>query len=188
MKIGVISDTHGYDARVALAMEKFFSDVDLILHAGDVLNHGARNVNYRVEDYNPKALTARLNGSKIPLVIARGNGDSELDDDVLETPIAPYAHVFANDKRIVVNHGHHLPTDDDKNKMAEHFHADIFITGHIHTTILEKRGDTIFLNPGTVSPYLSNRADKKTSVAVIDDKKIQIFDLDSGEVLMSLNF
>ena len=188
MKIGVISDTHGYEPRVALAMEKFFADADLILHAGDVLNHGARNVNYRVDDYNPKALTARINESKIPFVIARGNGDSELDDDVLETPLAPYAHVFANGKRIVVNHGHHLPTDADKDKMAAHLHADIFISGHVHTTVLERRGNTIFLNPGTVSPYLSNRPDKRTSVATITDDGIKIFDLDTGEVLDSLNF
>ena len=185
MKIGVISDTHGYADRVALAMEKFFADADLILHAGDVLNHGARNPNFRGDDYNPQKLVALINGSKIPFVICRGNGDSELDADVLETPIqVPYSHVFALGKRIVVNHGHLLPTDADKDKMAAHFHADIFITGHVHNTVLEKRGSTIFLNPGTVSPYLSNRPDKKTGVAVITDDKIQIFDLDSGDVLM----
>lgn len=188
MKLGVISDTHGYEPRVARAMEKFFADADLILHAGDVLNHGARNVNYRVDDYNPKALAQLINGSKIPFVIARGNGDSELDDDVLETPLAPYAHVLAGGKRIVVNHGHHLPTDVDKDKMAAHLHADIFISGHVHTTVLERRGSTIFLNPGTVSPYLSNRPDKRTSVATITDDGIKIFDLDTGDVLASLDF
>ena len=39
-----------------------------------------------------------------------------------------------------------------------------------------------------ISPYLTNREDKKTSVAVITDDDIKIFDLDSGEVLMSLKF
>lgn len=186
MKIGVISDTHGYADRVALAMEKFFADAELIIHAGDVLNHGARNPNFRGDDYNPQKLVPLINGSKIPFVIARGNGDSELDDDVLETPLAPYAHVFANGKRIVVNHGHWLPTDTDKDKMAAHLRADIFITGHVHKQVLERRNGIIFLNPGTVSPYLSNHPEKRTSVAIIDDDKIQIFDLDSGEVMMSL--
>lgn len=189
MKIGVISDSHGYDGRVALALEKFFADVGVIAHAGDVLYHGPNNPNYKGDDYNPKALANLINASKIPFVIARGNGDSEVDQLVLEVPIlSSYAHIFANGKRIVINHGHLLPTDTDKDKMAAQLHADIFITGHIHTTVLEKRGDTIFLNPGTVSPYLSNRADKKTSVAVIAEDKIQIFDLDTGEVLMSLEF
>ena len=189
MKLGVLSDSHGYDGRVALAVEKFFSDAEVILHAGDVLYHGPNNPNYRGDDYNPKTLANFINDSKIPFVIARGNGDSEVDQLVLKVPVlSEYAQVFANGKRIVINHGHKLPTDADKDRVAAQFRADIFITGHIHTTILEKRGDTIFLNPGTVSPYLSNRADKKTSVAVIDEEKIQIFDLDSGEVLMSLNF
>ena len=187
MKIGVMSDTHGYHERVKLAMEKFFADADLILHAGDVLYHGPNNPNYKGDDYNPKALANFINASKIPFVIARGNGDSEVDQLVLETPIqAPYAYVFAGGKRIVVTHGHMLPTDADKSDMANHLHADIFITGHIHTTVLEERGKTIFLNPGTVSPYLSNRADKKTSVAIITDEKIQILDLDSGDLLMEL--
>ena len=187
MKIGVMSDTHGYHERVKLAMEKFFADADLILHAGDVLYHGPNNPNYKGDDYNPKALANFINASKIPFVIARGNGDSEVDQLVLETPIqAPYAYVFAGGKRIVVTHGHMLPTDADKSDMANHLHADIFITGHIHTSVLEESGKTIFLNPGTVSPYLSNRADKKTSVAIITDEKIQILDLDSGDLLMEL--
>lgn len=189
MKIGVISDTHGYVERVALAMEKFFADADLILHAGDVLYHGPNNPNYKGDDYNPKALANLINASKIPFVIARGNGDSEVDQLVLQVPIqAPYAYAFAGGKRIVVNHGHLLPTDADKDSTAAALHADIFITGHIHTTVLERRGNTIFLNPGTVSPYLSNRADKRTSIALITDDKIQIFDLDTGDELASLNF
>lgn len=186
MKIAVISDTHGYADRVALAMEKFFADAELILHAGDVLNHGARNPNFRGDDYNPQKLVPLINGSKIPFVIARGNGDSELDDDVLETPITPYAHVFANGKHIVVNHGHCLPTDADKDKMAAHLRCNVLVTGHVHKQVLERRNGVVFLNPGTVSPYLSNHPEKRTSVAIIEEDKIQIFDLDSSEVLMSL--
>ena len=108
---------------------------------------------------------------------------------VIENPIqAPYAYVFANGKKIVVTHGHTVMSDEEKNNMASHLKADIFITGHIHKNILEKRGNTIFLNPGTISPYLTNNADKKTSVAVITDEKIEIFDLDTGEILNRLNF
>ena len=187
MKIGVMSDTHGYHERVKLAVEKFFADADLILHAGDVCYHGPNNPNYKGDDYNPKALANFINASKIPFIIARGNGDSEVDQLVLETPVLiPYAHVFANGKRIVVNHGHLLPTDADKDKIAKTFRADIFITGHIHKPVLERRGSTVFLNPGTVSPYLTNQPDKRTSVALITEDKIQIFDLDTGEAFMNL--
>ena len=188
MTIGVISDTHGYFPRVQLAMEKFFADADLIIHAGDVCYHGINNPHYSLEDgYNPKALAQFINAAPIPFVIARGNGDSEVDQLVLETPVViPYAHVFANGKRIVVNHGHLLPTDADKDKAAKTFRADVMINGHIHTPVLERRNGTVFLNPGTVSPYLTNEPDKRTSVALMDEKRIQIFDLDTGEAFMTL--
>lgn len=189
MKIGVISDTHGYDGRVAMAFEKFFGGADLILHAGDILNHGPNNPNCKGDDYAPKALAKRINESEIPIIACRGNCDSEVDQLVINIPIqAPYAYVFANGKRIIVTHGHTVPTDADKDGMAAHLKADIFITGHVHKNVLEKRGNTIFLNPGTISPYLTNREDKKTSVAVIDDDKIEIFDLDTGDVLMDYSF
>lgn len=188
MKIGVISDTHGYFPRVQLAMQKFFSDAELIIHAGDVCYHGINNPHYSIEDgYNPKALAQYINSLKVPVIIARGNGDSEVDQLVLETPvIIPYAHVFANGKRIVINHGHLLPTDADKDKTAATFRADIMINGHIHKPVLERRGSTVFLNPGTVSPYLTNEPNKRTSVALIEEERIQIFDLDTGEMLMTL--
>lgn len=187
MKIGVISDTHGYAGRFEMACEKFFEGADMILHAGDVLNHGPNNPNCKGEDYAPKALANRINNSDIPIIICRGNCDSEVDQMVIEVPIqAPYAYVFANGKKIVVTHGHTVMSDAEKDSMAAHLKADIFITGHVHKNVLEKRGNTIFLNPGTISPYLTNREDKKTSVAVITDDNIKIFDLESGEVLMQL--
>ena len=60
------------------------------------------------------------------------------------------------------------------------------ITGHIHTTVLEKRGETIFLNPG--SPSLSKRDDGRNTCAVITDDGINIYDIDTEEVLMSIEF
>lgn len=188
MKIGVCSDLHGYANRFQLAVDKFFGDVDLIICGGDVCYHGINNPHYSIEDgYNPKALAQYINSLKVPVIIARGNGDSEVDQLVLETPvIIPYAHVFANGKRIVVNHGHLLPTDTDKDKMAKTFRADVFINGHIHRPVLERRNGIIFLNPGTISPYLTNEPNKRTSVALMDEEKIQIFDLDTGEAFISM--
>lgn len=186
MKIGIISDTHGHEQRWALACEKFFNDADMIIHCGDVLYHGPRNP--MLEDYNPAGLAERINNSKIPVVIAKGNCDSEVDAMVLETPIeTPYAYVVADGFRIVATHGHTVESDAEKDKMAKHLRADLFITGHIHTNVLEKRGDTIFLNPG--SPSLSKREDKRATVATLDlaAKKIAILDIDSGETLMSLD-
>lgn len=183
MKIGIISDTHGHEKRWALAYEKFFRDADLIIHSGDVLYHGPRNP--MLEDYNPAGLAERINSCPVPVIIAKGNCDSEVDAMVLEGPVqTPYAYVMMEGLRIVVTHGHTVETDEEKDAMAKHLKADLFISGHIHTNVLEKRGGTIFLNPG--SPALSKREDRRSTVAVLTDEKVEILDIDNGEVLMGL--
>ena len=183
MKIGIISDTHGHAGRFELAVNKFFGDADMILHAGDVLYHGPRNK--MLSDYNPAELADKINDSKIPFVIAKGNCDSEVDQMVINTPMeAPFAHVNVNGLRIVVTHGHLVEDDEVKDEMAAHLKADIFITGHIHQTVLEKRNNTVFVNPG--SPSLSKRKDGRSTVAVLTDKDIKIYDIDTGEVLDEL--
>lgn len=183
MKIGIISDTHGCADRFALAYNKYFKDADMIIHAGDVLYHGPRNP--MLADYNPAKLAEEINVCPMPVVICRGNCDSEVDTLVIDTPIqAPYTYVVAEGLKIVTTHGHYVPTEADKDKMAKTFKADLFISGHVHINVLEKRGNTVFLNPG--SPSLSKRPDKRQTVAVLEDKTIKIYDIDTDEVIMSL--
>lgn len=184
MKVGIISDTHGHENRWQLAFDKHFHDADLIIHSGDVLYHGPRNP--MLEDYSPAGLAEKINQCPVPVIIAKGNCDSEVDAMVLEGPVqTPYAYVMLDGFRIVATHGHTVETDAEKEAMARHLKADLFISGHIHTTVLEKRGDTVFLNPG--SPSLSKREDKRSTVAVLTDEKIEIVDIDNDEVLMSLS-
>lgn len=183
MKIGVISDTHGHEQAWAVPFKKYFHDADLIIHAGDVLYHGPRNP--MKADYNPAGLVKRINSCPVPVIIARGNCDSEVDASCLELPVqAPYAYVYYEGRRIVVTHGHTVMSDAEKDEMAAHLRADIFISGHIHTNVLERRGQTIFLNPG--SPALSKREDGRATIALIEDEAIRIYDIDTDEVLMEL--
>lgn len=183
MKIGIISDTHGHEMAWQTAFDKHFKDADLILHAGDVLYHGPRNP--MKADYNPAGLVERINKSPVPVVIARGNCDSSVDASCLETPIeAPYAYVVWEGIRIIVTHGDAVMTDAEKDAMAKHLKADLFISGHIHVTVLEKRGDTVFLNPGSAA--LSKRADGRQTAAVLEDGTIHIYDLATDEVLESM--
>ena len=69
--------------------------------------------------------------------------------------------------------------------MAEAIRADIFICGHVHVNVLEKRGNTVFLNPG--SPSLSKREDGRQTCAVIENDSIRIYDINSGEVVMEMD-
>lgn len=183
MKVGIISDTHGHELAFARAFEKHFKDADLILHAGDVLYHGPRNP--MKADYNPMGLAERINACPVPVIIAKGNCDSSVDASCIELPIeAPYAYVVYEGLRIIVTHGDSVMSDAEKDAMAAHMKADLFISGHIHTTVLERRGKTVFLNPG--SPALSKREDGRETVAVLEDGVIRIYDLNTDEVLMEL--
>ena len=56
---------------------------------------------------------------------------------------------------------------------------------NIHNNILERHGNSILLNPG--SPALPNRSDKRPTIAVITDNKIEILDLNDGTVLMEMS-
>ena len=183
MKIGIISDTHGHEMAWANACERFFKGADLILHAGDVLYHGPRNP--MKADYNPAGLVARINSCDIPVVIAKGNCDSSVDASCIDLPIeAPYAYVVWEGLRIIVTHGDAVMTDEAKDALARHLRADLFISGHIHTTILEKRGQTVFLNPGSAA--LSKREDGKNTIAVLEDGVIRILELATGDCLAEL--
>lgn len=183
MKIGIISDTHGHEMAWANACERFFKGADLILHAGDVLYHGPRNP--MKADYNPAGLVARINSCDIPVVIAKGNCDSSVDASCIDLPIeAPYAYVVWEGLRIIVTHGDAVMTDAEKDALARHLRADLFISGHIHTTVLEKRGQTVFLNPGSAA--LSKREDGKNTIAVLEDGVIRILELATGDCLAEL--
>ena len=184
VKIGVISDTHGCQEHWAKAYEKFFKDADFIIHVGDVLYHGPRNP--MLEDYNPAGLAEKINACPQPVLICKGNCDPEVDQLVLNMPIqSPYVHAFADGRHIVAVHGHTVETDAEKDRMAEAIRADIFICGHVHVNVLEKRGNTVFLNPG--SPSLSKREDGRQTCAVIENDSIRIYDINSGEVVMEMN-
>ena len=184
MKIGIISDTHGSADCWAMAFDKFFFDVDLIFHAGDVLYHGPRN---RMTDgYRPQKLVEAIAQCKVPIIASRGNCDSEVDASVLSIPLAsPYAFAFVNGKRVVITHGHFTETQEEKAEMAARYKADIFISGHTHVPVLKQIGETIFMNPG--SPSLSKREDGRSTIALMDETHIFVHDLYTGDILDSLS-
>lgn len=180
MNIGIISDTHGCLETWRFVYEKYLQHTDLIIHAGDVLYHGPRNA--IPSEYSPIELAAELNSTTIPIIVARGNCDAEVDDMVLNMPIqAPYAYVMAGQTRIVVNHGHQL-TDDAKFAMAGRMRANVFITGHTHIATLEQQNGAIFINPG--SPGMSKMPGSVATIARIIGDKVEVIDIKNDEVIM----
>lgn len=123
MRIGVISDTHGFlDPKVA----RLFRGVEHILHAGDI---GLPGVVLELESIAP--VTAVL-----------GNTDAALS--FRETEIVRLAG-----RKFLVHHivNPRSPTDTLKERLARE-QPDVVVFGHTHKPFRESLGPTLFLNPG----------------------------------------
>lgn len=177
MKIGIISDIHGYPEQFKKAL-KIFEGCDMILCAGDVLYHGPRNP--ILEGYNPQGLVEEIGRCEIPMLIARGNCDAEVDEMVLGLPIITNYIVYEKENiRFIVNHGHNL----DEGKMrdiARIYKADMVITGHTHIRQCEAFLDTLFINPG--SPSLP-KGEGIPSIALFEKGEIKFINVETGEIL-----
>lgn len=123
MKVGVISDTHGYiDPRV----EKIFAGVDHIIHAGDI---GYASIILELQMIAP--VTAVL-----------GNCDDDIGYRLTES-------VVVAQKKFVVHHivnpwalGESVQMRIAKEKPA----AVVF--GHTHKKFAERVGNILYFNPG----------------------------------------
>ncbi len=183
MRIGVISDTHGSLAAWERAI-RVLGDVDILLHAGDVLYHGPRNP--LPEGHDAKHLAEAMNAYDGRLVVARGNCDADIDQLVLAVPIqAPYALVVTEGRYIMVHHGH-LVAGDDAAEMMRRYRLDLIVTGHTHVPGIERPfhdGRGLILNPG--SPALPKTRDRRGTVAVIEEDAVRILYVDGGGELAS---
>lgn len=184
MKIGVISDTHG-NLRAYNQALRFFEDADLILHAGDVLYHPPR-MGFQ-DGYDIPAFADALNNSKIPIVIAQGNCDAQVYEELLEMPVqSPYAYTCCNGLKIVINHGH-LLTRDQMIDLGRRYKADYFISGHTHIPVLDNMGDLVLMNPGSPSiPKYEVNGRSAPSVGLITDNGALIINIEDGSVLLEI--
>lgn len=186
MEIGVVSDTHGR-IDVWRKIEDIFTGVDMIIHAGDILYHPPR-LGW-TEGYDIPAMTEALNESPTPLVIAKGNCDAEVYEELLNMPVqSPYAFVEAGSLRIVVNHGH-LLARDQMVTLGKRYNADIFVFGHTHVPLLEKADSLILLNPGSPSiPKFEINGQPTGTIAHVTESIIRIISIEYKETVFELSF
>jgi len=183
MKIGVISDTHGIVPAWEKAMAAF-SGAEMILHAGDVLYHPPR-IGFTA-GYDIPGLASLINNSPIPIVIARGNCDCEVYEELLEIPVlSPYAVAEIGGLRLVVQHGHNLDAEDIR-RLAGRYRADVFITGHTHLPVIRRLDAGVHLNPGSPAlPKLERDGKIIPTVGVIEDGVVRVIELETGTELIS---
>lgn len=146
MKLLIASDLHGSAYYTALLAKRYEAEgAGRLLLLGDLLYHGPRNA--LPEEYNPAKVASMLNELKDNILAVRGNCDSAVDQMVLAFPIdAPYAVVFDGNATLYLSHGDVFSPDAP----MPHKNGDVLLTGHTHVPTV-KRGDMLFLNPGSVS-------------------------------------
>ena len=151
MRIGLLSDTHIPEAAKELPPEvtQAFQGVDLILHAGDIYSVSV------LDDLEKIA----------PVLAARG------DDDYASTVIDRRV----KDKHVLKFQGLTLWLVHEKRYPSVWYEKndipDIVVFGHEHRTVIEEKGDILFINSG--SPTFLNYCQGLGTIGILD--------LDSGK-------
>ena len=146
MKYLIVSDIHGCAPQLEKVLSFFKEEkMDMLLILGDILNYGPRNG--VPEGLNAPKIVEMLNALSDRIVGVRGNCDSEVDQMLLHFPMmSDYTIVVDNGVRMFLTHGHHF----NEEKMPQ-LGCDIFLYGHTHRQKLEKQGDIIVCNTGSIT-------------------------------------
>lgn len=177
MKLLLASDIHGSAYYTHLLMERIESEKpDQILLLGDLLYHGPRND--LPKDYAPKEVLEMLNSLKDKVIAVRGNCEAEVDQMVLEfSCMSDFTTLtLQQGASLFATHGHLW---NPENMPA--FKSNIFCYGHTHIKQLEFVGDTLMVNPGSISIP----KDGSHSFAVITENDIELKDLTSDTTLLN---
>ena len=129
MKILILSDSHGNLSNMEKAVEQ--SSPRMIFHLGDCWRDGER-------------LHERF--PAIPFEQVPGNCDCRPSEPAEKL-------LFVEDKRILLCHGHTYGVKQSllhAGYAAEEQNLDLFLFGHTHRPLVDMRGKTLFLNPGSI--------------------------------------
>lgn len=131
MKIGVLSDTHIPDASASLPREVFqaFDGVDLILHAGDILDMVV------IDELSEIAEVRAVRGN----MDHYGRTHALSESDIVEV----------GGFRIGLTHGRGAPAGLAERVLAQFENVDCIVFGHSHRAFSGKIGDVLMFNPGS---------------------------------------
>jgi putative phosphoesterase len=155
LKIGVVSDTHIHDlrqgARLAdMLVNNWFADVDMILHAGDVVT--------------PAFLDLFGN---LPVYAVRGN----MDPPIAGVPLRRILTVEGF--RIGLMHGWGSPATLEQ-RLLQEFHGlslDCLVFGHSHVPVSRRTQEMLLFNPGSAA---DRRGEPVHTVGILEiDKTIE---------------
>ncbi|OPX59921.1 MAG: Phosphodiesterase [Methanobacterium sp. PtaB.Bin024] len=170
MLIGVISDTHIPERAESIPEIVFevFQDVDLILHAGDLVSLSVKK---------------QLESMK-PTVCVQGNMDRYIG---LKLP--QRKKLDLEGIKIGLTHGEVYPRGDTQQLryIGLEMDVEVLITGHTHWSFIKELPDMLLLNPG--SPTVPRLSDPSVMIIEIEDGQLDAKIVKIGDpVCKALNF
>ncbi len=162
MKIGVLSDTHVPSIAAALppVIYTLFKDVDLILHAGDI-------VHLSVLD-ELRAIA--------PVEAVAGN----MDDSEVHARLPVKQILTLGRFRAGLIHGK-FKIDTQREMIRKEFDdVDLIVYGHSHTAFWGRVDGVYFLNPGSPTDTVHARYKSVAILEVGEDLKAEIIRIDKG--------
>lgn len=132
MKILVLSDSHGNISNMVQAVER--EAPRMVLHLGDCWRDGEQ-LHSRFPD--------------LPFEQVPGNCDFRSAQTAEKL-------LFLEDKRVLICHGHTYGVKQSlmaAGLAAEEKSLDLFLFGHTHDPLVDMRGKTLFLNPGSIGAH-----------------------------------
>jgi putative phosphoesterase len=129
MILGVLSDTHLYRQQVPTRVLRVLEGVDLLVHAGDIVEMAV------LEELQRLA----------PLVAVAGNMDH---GDVREAlPVKRVMEIAG--RRLGITHGSGAPQNITSRLRREFDEVDVVIFGHTHHVYNREEEGILFFNPGS---------------------------------------
>lgn len=123
MKIGLISDTHGW---LDPAVHQWFAGVEMILHAGDV---GKQEVLAELRTIAPTiAVRGNIDGRTLPLQEVVEVGGIRIG----------ILHIAGSPKRARI----------EARRLIRLKHPDLLLFGHSHIPLIERYQGVLWVNPG----------------------------------------
>jgi putative phosphoesterase len=141
MLIGIISDSHDHLTRLEAALVRAVREgIEGLIHPGDV-----------VAPFAARLVAEHWAG---PRVSVFGNNDGERRGLAAVLPEIQDGPVLVEwgGRRFSVDH---YPPDDDHRPIAD---CDAVIFGHTHLVAVERRADSLYLNPGESCGWVTGRA------------------------------
>ena len=139
---------------------------------GDIFNHGPRNP--LPKDYNPIKVSEKLNAIKQDLIVIKGNCDSAVDTMISQFDFVEDLVLFENGKTLFLTHGHVYNKD---NLPKTNYNAIVY--GHFHTGFIEKQGDIVVANAGSLSLPKNNTPN---CYLVLENGLLTLKDLDCNVI------